>query len=454
MTENGRMAAVRILERMEKEDLYVNRAMDDHLHVHDLDREDRKFVSRLVYGTVERMLYLDHVLDRYSKVPSAKMKKVVRWVLRTGVYQILFMDGIRDAAVCDEAVKIIKKRKMGALAGYVNAVLRTVAREKDSLVHPGTESLEELSLAFSMPLWLLEKLQGQMGFEPLKEFCLQSLGSAPLCVRPNLPKVGLKELEAALDREGVAHRPGGLLPYALFLDKVEALAKLESFRKGLFQVQDQSSQLVGEVVRSLELGGSPLVLDVCAAPGGKSTHVAGLLGPSGGRVVARDISPWKLERIGENVERLGHPNIRMEEKDASRAYGEDRESADVVLADAPCSGLGILRRKPDIKYRLTPDSLESLGRLQKEILEASGAAVKPGGFLVYSTCTVNREENEDQVMRFLEEHKEFKQRPIHLPFGALDPFLEEGFVKLMPKEGGADGFFIALLEKEKGQRNG
>lgn len=455
---NTRELAVDMLLRMETEGVYSNLLVRDVLDKHDyLEAKEKAFVKRVTEGTVERRIQLDYVLDAYSKVPSGKMKPFIRCLLRMSVYQLLFMDGIPDAAVCNEAVKLAAKRKFGQLKGFVNGVLRSIARNREQIagIYPdkGKEPLHYLSVMYSMPEFLVSMWLGEYGMERTEGMLRAMLEVHPVTVRV---KQGLREREGGIQggtdalvtriREaGIGAVPHPYLDYACCLTKLEGVRHVPGFSEGLFTVQDVSSMLAVECAGIRE---GDFVLDVCAAPGGKATHAAELAGETG-KVLCRDISGEKAALVRENAVRLGLDNVEIQVHDA-RVYDEAlQEKADVVLADLPCSGLGILGKKRDIKYNVSLEALQELPKLQRELLSTVWRYVKPQGILLYTTCTIHREENEETVRWFLE----------HYPFEAEDisGYLEgvpeketakEGYIQLLPGVHAADGFFIAKFRRK------
>ena len=458
---NTRELAVDMLLRMETEGTYSNLLVRDVLDKHDyLEAKEKAFVKRVTEGTVERRIQLDYVLDAYSKVPSGKMKPFIRCLLRMSVYQLLFMDGIPDAAVCNEAVKLAAKRKFGQLKGFVNGVLRGIARNREQIagIYPdkGKEPIRYLSVLYSMPEFLVSMWLGQYGMERTEGMLRAMLEVHPVTVRvkQELRERGCRAeggtggMDALLTRireAGMEAVPHPYLDYACCLTRLEGVRHVPGFLEGLFTVQDVSSMLAVECAGIRE---GDFVLDVCAAPGGKATHAAELAGKTG-KVLCRDISEEKTALIRENAARLGLANMEIQAHDA-RVYDEAlQEKADVVLADLPCSGLGILGKKRDIKYNVSLEALGELPILQRDLLSTVWRYVKPQGILLYTTCTVHREENEETVRWFLE----------HYPFEAEDisGYLEgvpeketakEGYIQLLPGVHDSDGFFIAKFRRK------
>lgn len=367
-----------------------------------LDKRERAFITRVSEGTIERMIELDYILDQFSKVKVKKMKPVIRNILRSAVYQLKYMDSVPDSAVCNEAVRLAVRKGFGTLRGFVNGVLRGVARGLGGVTYP-KEKLRRLSVLYSMPEWIL-----QLWLEMYDEGTVDKMLAAfqaerPLTVRCNLKNNSADELREKLNRDGVKVERHPYLSYAFMISGYDYLERLDSFADGDFYVQDISSMLVGEAA-GVKAGDN--VIDVCAAPGGKSLHLAEKLDGTG-HVEARDLTEYKAELLEDNVARAGFPNISVRVWDALVLDEAAVETADVVLADLPCSGLGVLGKKADLKYRVTPENIEELANLQKEILQNARAYVKQGGTLVYSTCTISPAENMENVCWFLRQFPEF-----------------------------------------------
>ncbi|MDO4261797.1 MAG: 16S rRNA (cytosine(967)-C(5))-methyltransferase RsmB [Eubacteriales bacterium] len=386
-----------------------------------LDKKERAFLTRLCEGTLERMLELDDVIDRFAKVPVRKQKPVIRNLLRLSVYQLRYMDQVPDAAVCSEAVRLAQKKGFGTLKGFVNGVLRAVARAKDE------PPSDDLSIRYSTPRWIVEQWTEEYGRETAVKMLAAQYGERPVTVRVNTSRIPREALMERLREEGAQARPVEELPCALELWGYDHLRALPSFREGLFQVQDVSSM---RAALAAAPGKGGYCIDVCAAPGGKSLHLAELLDGTG-MVEARDLTDYKVGLIEENIGRSGLSNIRARRMDATVFDEASEGTADVVLADLPCSGLGVLGKKNDLKYRMTPAQQRELAALQRRILDTVWRYVKPGGTLVYSTCTVHREENEGNVEWFLKER----------------PFVLKTQIKTLPGVDKWDGFFIAVMER-------
>lgn len=442
------LAADVLLEILEK-DKFSHLVLRDVLQKYDyLDGRDKAFLKRLAEGTLERKLQLDYVLNQFSKVPVAKMKPFIRTVLRMSVYQLLFMEHVPDSAICNEAVKLCKKRSFHNLQGFVNGVLRNIARNKDKIVYPSKEKnrAEAFSVRYSMPVWLVEKFLKEQGEEVTQKMLEGFLEAAPVTVRLREKLTGEQEeaLIGQWEKTGVQVTKHPYLSYAYRLTQVEGFLGLAGFKEGLLTVQDASSMLVCEVA-GIEPGNK--VIDVCASPGGKAVHAADKLAGTG-HVSARDLTEYKVSLIRDNIDRMQLKNCEAFEWDACKLREEDVETADVVLADLPCSGLGIMGKKKDIRYHASEQGLDELALLQREILSCVQRYVKPGGVLIYSTCTINPAENEENVSWFTS-HYPFETESIeaYLP-DALKNEGKNGMLQLLPGIHETDGFFIARLKRK------
>ena len=396
-----------------------------------LSRQERAFIARISEGTLERMLEMDMILNQFSKTKVKKMKPVIRNILRMSVYQIKYMDSVPDSASCNEAVKLAVRRGLGGLKGFVNGVLRNISRNKDQIRYPLEEKEPEeyLSVTCSVPLWIVQQWTQEYGYDRAKQMCQSFLESAPLSIRTNLQQTTPQHLKEKLEKEGVSVEENPEFSYAFFISGYDRLDALEAFREGLFSVQDMASMYVAEAA---DVQPGAYVIDVCAAPGGKSMHLAEKLQGTG-MVEARDLTEYKVDLMEENIARCQLKNMKAVQWDATMKDADSVEKADVVIADLPCSGLGVMGRKPDIRYRVTPEDVQALAALQRKILSVVQEYVKPGGTLVYSTCTVTRAENDGNVQWFGEQYPEFQF---------------ENMRQLYPGEGRHDGFFIAKWKKQ------
>lgn len=435
-----------ILMEVTQQNVYSHLALNSVLEKYQyLEKKERAFITRVTEGTLEHMIELDYILNQFSKVKVNKMKPVIRNILRSAVYQLKYMDSVPDSAVCNEAVKLAVKKGFGTLRGFVNGVLRNVARGLDQVEYP-KEGIPRLSVCYSMPEWILSLWEKSYDLATIETMLQAFQKETPVTIRCNLAKTTPEELKRSLEQEGVTVISHPYLSYAFWIQGYDHLAELSSFQKGRFYVQDISSMLVGEIAAP---NAGDRVIDVCAAPGGKALHIAEKLKGTGS-VEARDLSPYKVGLIDENIERSGLTNIRAVQQDATMFDPDAEEAADLVIADLPCSGLGVLGKKTDLKYKATEQGTKELAELQKEILKNAAKYVRHGGVLIYSTCTINPAENMENVHWFLKEFPEFTVAPIA---DKLCPKLrksvqETGCLQLLPGIHDSDGFFIARFEKK------
>lgn len=426
---------IEILERSGYSHIILRQALNKYQY---LDKPERAFISRITEGTVEYLLQIDYVIDSFSNTKVKKMKPVIRTILRMSVYQLLYMDRVPDSAVCNEAVKLAVKRKFTGLKGFVNGVLRNISRNKESLSWPDD------SVRYSMPDWIVSMWESTYGKETAVSMMESFLKNNKTTVRCNFARASKAEILKSLQEQGVNVTESGISEGVLYLENYDYLEGLAAFNNGLIQVQDLSSTFVGEAADPKE---GDYIIDVCGAPGGKSIHMADKLHGTG-MVEVRDVTEYKVSLIQENIDRCGFENIRTKIQDALVMDQESIEKADIVIADLPCSGLGIIGRKPDIKYRLKPEDLDSLATLQREILSVVQSYVKPGGKLVFSTCTINKKENEENVQWFLNQ----------FPFDSVDltgklgdqltaDTMKQGYIQLLPGIHPCDGFFLSAFIK-------
>ena len=420
-----------LLEVNEKEQ-YSHLVIRDVLNKYQyLEKQERAFLTRLAEGTIEHMLEMDFIINSFSKVKVNKMKPLIRNLLRMSVYQLKYMDAIPDAAVCNEAVKLARKRGFGQLRGFVNGVLRNIAREHAHLQYPDEklEPVRFLEVTYSVPAWMVEQWIKDFGYQQAKEICASFLQERPITIRTNLTKTTPEELKAKLEAEGVTVNKIEKLPYAFEISGYDYLQALESFAEGFFYVQDISSMMVAEVAAP-EKGN--YIIDVCAAPGGKSSHLAEKMMGTG-MVEARDLTEYKVSLIEENIERHGLENMKAVQMDATVYDADSKEKADVLICDLPCSGLGVMGKKTDIRYKMTKEKQKDLVQLQRQILDTVYTYVKKDGILVYSTCTIHKDENAGNVAWFVKKYPEFEVISSE---------------QMFPGGEYHDGFFIAKLRRK------
>ncbi len=429
---NARLLAVQILDRTFQKNGFSNIVLDKALNGSELSAQDKKLCTALYYGVLERKITLDYIIKKYCR---KKVDDTVMNILRIGVLQLKYMDSIPDNAAVNESVKIAKKLKNQSAGGFVNAVLRGFIRDEMKIIYPKKNRFERLSVKYSSPLWLVKKLIDEYGIECAESVLKSSVNKPPVKIRLNTLKSDEKSLiENSNDFE--FFKDEKILN--CYECKGGDITSLPSFEKGLFHVQDTASQLC---CMALNPQKNDIVIDICSAPGGKAFTMAELM-ENTGVIYAFDLHEKRVKLIQSGAERLGITNIKAQTGDGS-VFNKKLPQADKILCDVPCSGLGVIRRKPEIKYK-NPEEFENLPEIQYKILENASKYLKVGGELVYSTCTLNKAENEKVIDKFLENHSEF--------VGVN--FLEElGFnsykTVLYPKYFNCDGFFISKIKRIK-----
>lgn len=460
-----------VLEMLLTEQVYSHLLVRDVLYKYNyLTQQEKAFIKRLYEGTLERQIELDDVIDQYSNVKTGKMKKVIRVILRMSVYQILYMDAVPDAAACNEAVKLAQKKGFASLKGFVNGVLRNIARNKGSLTYTS------LSVKYSMPEWIVNMWTEQLGAENTERVLAGLLEEHPMTIRFR-PVHGLSDvsdisLEAAVQavQQAITAQGGTMvqhpyLPCAYSMSGTDDITRLPYYHEGAFVVQDVSSMLavmalgmeryVGRMAMQATQK-TVRVIDLCAAPGGKSMLAADILEQCCASysisysIVSRDLSADKVARMLENFDRCGLRHMTAEIADATVEDETLVGTADFVIADVPCSGLGVIGKKRDIKYNITQKAIEDITVLQKRILAVAVRYLKPGGRLLFSTCTISQEENERQ---FAWLQDEFQLTPLSLD-DALPACLhtettKNGYLQLLPGVHAADGFFMSVLCRQE-----
>ncbi|MCA1053463.1 16S rRNA (cytosine(967)-C(5))-methyltransferase RsmB [Rossellomorea aquimaris] len=437
-----REAALDVIEAVEKNQSYSNLLLNSVIEKNELPSRDIGLLTELTYGTIQRKLTLDYFLAPFIK---GKLDDWVRHLLRLSLYQIVYLDRIPERAVLHEAVEIAKKRGHKGIAGMVNGVLRSIQRKGVPSLDSITDPVERLSIETSHPYWLVKRWTEQFGLDKTREMCEMNLVAPKQTARVNTTKLTREELIHKLSESNVEVKRSPVIDEAVQTVRGN-LVKTDAFNDGDLTIQDESSMLVAH---ALQLEKGMVVLDACAAPGGKTTHIAELLGGTG-EVHALDLHKHKVKLIDQNAARLGLSNIHTSTMD-SRKAGETfkEESFDRILVDAPCSGLGVLRRKPDIKYSKKESDLSSLQKIQLDILSSVAPLLKKNGILVYSTCTVDRDENEGTVKAFLSDHPGFEAYNLKGLPGTVQPFIEGNQLQVFPQDFGGDGFYISCFVKTK-----
>jgi 16S rRNA (cytosine967-C5)-methyltransferase len=447
MTEksNVRESVVSILEQIEKNQSYSNLLLNNVIKKNQIATKDIGLLTELTYGTLQRKMTLDYYLEPFIKNPK-KLENWVKQLLRMTLYQMLYLDKIPDRAAIHEAVEIAKKRGHKGISGMVNGVLRSLQREGIRDMDEIKDEVERLSIETSHPTWLVRRWIEQFGYNKAKEMCEINLTAPMQTARINTNKITREACIKRLSEEGFQVEESVVVPEAIKCLKGN-LAHSESFREGLITIQDESSMLVAY---ALGIEQNETILDACAAPGGKSTHIAEKLEDTG-QVISLDLHEHKVKLINENAVRLGLTNIETKAMDSRKVQEEFEGSAfDRILLDAPCSGLGVMRRKPDMKYTKKEEDLNRLQSIQLQLLDSVTPLLKPGGTLVYSTCTIDRSENEEVVTAFLQKHTDFEGdlSVIERMPKAIQPLMTDFQLQIFPQDFGSDGFYIASLRKK------
>ncbi len=431
--KTARKVVAELLVSMQQNGSYSNIALDNALTREKLPPRDRAFASMLFYGVIERRMTLDYIIRLYSSTEFDNIDIDVLQLLRMGLYQLLYT-AVPESAAVNESVELAPQNRKG----FVNGILRSFIRSGKIIDYKDLEGIPKLSVQYSCPRWLIKKWTGMFGEEQTVKILQDSFGRPPLFVRVNTLKCTSEELIAKFAKEKITAVPNKLIPDCLELGRVTGIESTKAYRDGLFHVQDISSQLCCLIAKPTF---NETVIDVCAAPGGKSFTMAQLMA-NRGKLLSCDLYDGRVSMIKKGAQRLGIDIITAEVHDATE-YDESLPLADKVLCDVVCSGLGVIRRKPEIKYK-EMKNLEQLPILQGHILKTAARYVKQGGTLVYSTCTLNRDENESVVEKFLSENPDFA--PVVLPLG-IDGIEEQCMRTFLPSVTGGDGFFAATLRR-------
>ncbi|TCN25667.1 16S rRNA (cytosine(967)-C(5))-methyltransferase RsmB [Mesobacillus foraminis] len=443
--KNVRETALELLDSVEKNQAYSNLLLNNAIEKNKIDKKDTGLLTELIYGTLQRRMTLDFYLDPFIK-NNSKLEKWVLQLLRLTLYQMVYLDRIPDRAAIFEAVEIAKRRGHKGIAGVVNGVLRSIQRQGLPSLGAISDPTEKLAIETSHPVWLVKRWVSQFGYEKTKEMCEMNLTAPLQTARVNVTRISVEDCLLQLEKEGFLVEPSPIIPEAIKCLRGN-LAASNTFKEGLLTIQDESSMLAAY---ALGVKKDDRILDACAAPGGKSTHIAEKLQNSG-KVLSLDLHEHKVKLIAENAGRLGLTNIETKKLDSRTIQGHiEAETFDSILLDAPCSGLGVMRRKPDMKYTKREEDLSRLQQIQLDLLEAVSPLVKKGGTIVYSTCTVDREENQETVRLFLEKNPGFEgdlSLADRMP-EAVRPLIRGYDIQILPQDLGSDGFYIACLQRK------
>ena len=456
--DKARKLALNILYKVEKENAYTNILLNDVINKNkkELNNKDIGLISEIVYGVTTWRLTIDEIIKKYSKI---KIKKISPWILnilRLSIYQIVFLDKIPKSAAVNEGVNLAKKYGNKGSVGFTNAILRKVDKdtERDKLnnikLNNDNNDLEIISKCTSMPIWIIEELKNDgLNNDNILDICRKSNIRPNISIRVNNLKINRKELEKILDDEKVKIKKDGILEDFIILDKINGIEELESFKNGLFTVQDEVAGLPAIILNPKQ---NDKILDSCSSPGGKTTYIAELM-KNKGEILAFDIHEHRVKLVEENATRLGVNIIKTKVEDASIYKKEYKEKFDKILLDVPCLGIGVLKRKPDIKWQKKKEDLDEIQKLQMDILNTCSKYLKIGGELVYSTCSIFKKENRFLIEDFLNKNKNFKlvnlkdiiEEKIDNKF-FLSYLKNDNFLEVYQNEN-TDGFFICKLVK-------
>jgi 16S rRNA (cytosine967-C5)-methyltransferase len=437
---NVRDAALSILMAIEKNQAYSNLLLHQTIEKYNIEQKDSGLLTEITYGTLQHKMTLDYYLEPFVK---GKLDDWVRQLLRLSLYQIHYLDRIPNHAAVNEAVEIAKKRSHKGTAGLVNGILRSVLRQGLRSTDKIEDPIERLSIASSHPLWLIKRWVEQFGFEQTETMAFENNTPPTQTIRVNLTRTSVDEVIDMLEDEGIVSHKSDVLPECLHIEKGQ-VAKTKAFQYGFVSIQDESSMIPTHALR-VEPGHR--VLDMCAAPGGKSMHIAEHL-QGKGSLVSVDLHPHKVTLISEQATRLGFENIETRTMDSRKLTDEyEEESFDRILVDAPCSGLGVIRRKPDIKYTKKEEDFASLQTIQLRLLDEASKLIKPDGLIVYSTCTIDETENNGTVQAFLANHPEMVLDELNVLPNAYHHLITQGTIHIFPQDFNSDGFFVAAFKK-------
>ncbi len=441
---NAREIAFKILLDVHLKGAYSNFSINKYLKGIENTR-DENLIREIVYGVIENLTYLDYMIAKLSNRKIERIDPKILEILRIGVYQIAFMDKIPHRAAVNEAVNLAKKYGHKGLVGFTNGILRNFSRKKEKVMEVDVkDKIDYLTIKYSHPKWMVKRWIKEFSYDFTESLLKHNNSKPKLNIRVNTLKVTREELKNLLLNYGYEVDETPYAKDGLIIENPIRITEIEEFNKGYFTIQDESSMLVAEILSPKE---NAVVLDLCSAPGGKSTHMAQIMNNKG-RIISCDIYDHKLNLVKETANRLGITIIETQKQDALKLNEEFIEKMDYVLVDAPCSGLGIIRRRPEIKWNRQEKDIEELSSIQKQILNNAGKYLKPGGALVYSTCTIEREENLGVIEDFLKKNNNFVLYEFKHEINQSTDNREKGYIQLFPHIHGTDGFFIARIVKQ------
>jgi 16S rRNA (cytosine967-C5)-methyltransferase len=447
---NARELSILILKKIITRDGFANLAIDSFLAESNLSKAERSFATQLVYGVMRHYNTLEWILACFTGNKIAKLKPIIKMILLTGIYQLIYLDKVPASAACNEAATLARKYGHQGVVAFVNGVLRNVARQKDALPYPDAQeqTAAHIAIKYSHPEWLVARWLQRYGFAETVKLCLKNNEPPTIWLRCNTLKIKAGELEQKLAAGGVTTSRSKFAPEGINIQGFDTIPRLPGYEEGLFQIQDESSMVVAHVVNP---GPGTKIIDSCCGLGGKTTHLAQLMNDQG-IIKAFDIYEHKLKLTAENCTRLGITIVTTQLGDATMLPESLPDWADYVLVDAPCSGTGVLGRRADARWRKTPEQLTELSKLQTSILTAAARCVKPGGVLVYCTCSLEPEENQCVYEGFIAKNNDFMPENLVplLPFAVSGEDREnaaKGYFQFLPQRHGTDGFFVARMKR-------
>lgn len=435
--QNARQIALNLVNRMEN-NAYSNLILNKALQSSDLDDRNKRFVSTLFYGVIERKITLDYYISKFSSKPLDKLDDVVLGILRLGIYQLIYMDSVPDVAAVDESVKLTRLAHKSSASGFVNAILRNIIRA-DKKVELPENFLENMSVRYSCPEWLIENWLKFYGEEHTEDILKSTVGKPKITARVNTNKISSDELVNVLKSEGIKSSKNEYVDFCLDIDNI-IIEKCQAFKDGLFHIQDVSSQICCDVLGAKE---NDIVLDVCAAPGGKSFTIAENMNGTG-KVLSFDLHEKRVKLIKDGIKRLSLKNVVADVSNA-KEDNANMPMADKILCDVPCAGFGVISKKPEIKYKKY-EELQSLPEIQFDILQNTSKYLKVGGELVYSTCSLDKRENDMVIERFLNKNTQFEGVSLSDKYSQK---FKDYKATIFPSDFNSDGFFISKIRRVK-----
>ena len=438
-----REVALKALYKIDKEEAYSNIALDDMIKENKRNLEDRDigFISEIVYGIISWKLTIDEIIKKYSNI---RLKKISPWILnilRMGIYQIVFLDKVPKSAAVNESVNLAKRYGHKASSNFVNAILRKIDKKDYQTFFEIENPIERISKTTSMPIWIVKELLKENDIEKVEEICKASNLKPKVEIRINRLKTNIQQLENLLKERNIAFQEGKFEDF-LILEKTKNIEKLDLFEQGYFTIQDEGAGLIAKILNPKP---NEIILDACSSPGGKTSYMAELMNDKG-EIIAWDLHPHRVKLVEETAKRLGIHIIKTKCQDATIYREEYKEKFDKILLDVPCLGIGVLKRKPDIKWKRKPEDIEEIAKIQENILKTCSKYLKPKGQLVYATCSIFSEENDKIIDKFLEKNTDFTYSKIDIP--NLEKNVEKmNKIQLYQTEE-TDGFFMCKLQKK------